>query len=141
MARVRQGAGNVPGAVEALDLIPQTSRAYTPARTRRGRLLAGSGQGLSALGEALDSVKNLQIDLVEKAQLTVDVMENALAWVTSPQGGAQPGFVLNGHPAHEKGVRTGLEAAYRQLAQVTIDQAERVALVDRANAVRPWSMW
>jgi serine/threonine-protein kinase PknG len=67
-------------------------------------------------------------------------MERALAWVTSPQARPTKGITLAGHPATVSGVRQGLEAAYRQLAAVTPDDGERVALVDRANAVRPWSI-
>ncbi len=37
-------------------------------------------------------------------------------------------------------MRRGLERALRDLASVTADPAERIALVDEANAVRPWSM-
>ena len=70
----------------------------------------------------------------------MQVQENALTWVTSPQGGPNPGITLAGHPASVSGVRQGLEAAYRQLAEVTPDPAARTALVDQANAVRPWSV-
>ena len=140
MARVRQATGNVTGAVDALDLIPTSSRAYAPARQQRGRLLAESGQGLPALTEALRSVDGVPIDPTDKAQLKVAVLERALAWVSSPQGGPNKGVTLAGHPATVSGVRQGLEAAYRQLAAVTPDEGERVALIDRANAVRPWSV-
>ena len=140
MARVRQATGNVTGAVDALDLIPTSSRAYAPARQQRGRLLAESGQGLPALTEALRSVDGVPIDPTDKAQLKVAVLERALAWVSSPQGGPNKGVILAGHPATVSGVRQGLEAAYRQLAAVTPDEGERVALIDRANSVRPWSL-
>ncbi len=140
MARVRQATGNVTGAVDALDLIPTSSRAYAPARQQRGRLLAESGQGLPALTEAMRSVDGVPIDPTDKAQLKVAVLERALAWVSSPQGGPNKGVILAGHPATVSGVRQGLEAAYRQLAAVTPDEGERVALIDRANAVRPWSV-
>jgi serine/threonine-protein kinase PknG len=140
MARVRQATGNVTGAVDALDLIPTSSRAYAPARQQRGRLLAESGQGLPALTEALRSVDGVPIDPTDKAQLKVAVLERALAWVSSPQGGPNKGVTLAGHPATVSGVRQGLEAAYRQLAAVTPDEGERVALIDRANSVRPWSL-
>lgn len=140
MARIRRAEGGIPAAVEALDLIPVTSRAYALARHQRGQLLADSGQGLPALAEALRSVDGVPLDASDKAGLTVQVLENALTWVTSPQGGPNPGITLAGHPASVSGVRQGLEAAYRQLAEVTPDPAARTALVDQANAVRPWSV-
>ncbi len=139
MARSRQAAGNVAGAVEALDLIPASSRAYALARPQRGRMLAESGDGLTSLTEALRSIDGVSVDARERAELTVSVMERALAVVLSPKG-ENAGISLAGHPATQKGVRQGLEAAYRQLASVTADPGERIALVDRANSVRPWSL-
>src|SRR6187551_2603739 len=32
LARIRSGRGDLQGAIRALDLVPQTSRAFTPAR-------------------------------------------------------------------------------------------------------------
>ncbi len=50
--------------------------------------------------------------------------------------GGAPTTVL-GRPLTEPDVRLGLEDAYRALAQRAPDGAERIALVDQANAVRP----
>ncbi len=47
---------------------------------------------------------------------------------------------LLGHRLNERELRLGLERAYRALAAMQTDTLERYALVDRANAVRPWTM-
>ena len=137
MARIRALRGDVAGAVEALDLVPTTSRAFGLARQRRAHLLASPGAGLVALGEALDSVSNVPMDPGDKARLAVQVYEQALAEVLG--GRAGDGLTLGGRPPTERGMRDALEAALRTLAKVTPDPAQRVALVDRANDVRPWS--
>lgn len=51
-----------------------------------------------------------------------------------------PDARIGDHPATETGVRDGLETALRSLARDTTDLAERVELVNRANAVRNWSL-
>ena len=43
-------------------------------------------------------------------------------------------------PAAEPSLRSGLEAAYRELASHARTREDRVQLVDRANSVRAWSM-
>ncbi len=142
MARIRLNRNDVRGAVEALDLVPTTSRAYPLAREKRARLLATHGNGIDDLSEALRSLDGVTVEPIQKAELEVDVLTNALAWITSPAGKKPtvshlPGGVV----ATEPGIRQGLEAAYRKLATLTPDQQARVALVDKANQVRPWTTW
>ena len=43
-------------------------------------------------------------------------------------------------PATDRPLRDALERAYRDLAVLTPPGEERVALVDRANAVRRWTL-
>jgi serine/threonine-protein kinase PknG len=45
-----------------------------------------------------------------------------------------------GHRLTERDLRLGLERAYRVLAAMQSDTLRRYELVDRANAVRPWTM-
>jgi len=138
MARIRTGRGDVAGAVEALDLIPSTSRAYALARQTRASLLAGGGGGLPALAAALSSVEQVLMDPRDRARLCVQVYENGLGQV-SRSGGDQT-LRLGDFPATPRGMREGLENALRRLARLSADRNERVALVDRANAVRPWTI-
>jgi Protein kinase G tetratricopeptide repeat len=90
------------------------------------------------------------------------VLEAALASVRRPRGqrargpangsapGAPPGGGANGangsagRPGQilglelsERQLRIGLERAYRALAHLSQDTGDRIALVDRANSVRP----
>ncbi len=139
LSRIREARGDVTGAVEALDLIPTTSRAYALARHKRASLLARSGAGLVTLAEALDSVRSVPLDPYDRANLRVQVFENALTSVTS-NGGPDQHVLLDGSPASEQGVRLGLEQALRDLARLTEDTRARIALVDRANEVRPWTL-
>lgn len=138
MARIRAARGDTPGAVEALDLVPPTSRAYTEARTHRAGLLAASGGGLPALAAAMSSVEGVRLDARDRSRLTADVLRTALDHVL--QDGAQPAVVIGGLPAEEPALRDGLERTYRELATMATSRAEKVALVDAANDVRRWTL-
>ena len=138
LARIRSGRGDVEGAVRALDLVPVTSRAFTPARRRRAGLLAESGGGLPSLSAAMASIDNLTIDPVDRSRFRVDVLASALDIVESK--GPDPTVSISGRPASEPDLRDGLESAYRDLARFAPTREERVALVDRANAVRRWTL-
>ena len=138
LARIRAGRADVEGAVRALDLVPVTSRAFTRARRRRAGLLAGSGGGLASLAAALDSIESLTIDPVDRSRFRVEVLEAALALVQ--ERGADAKVVIAGGPADEPALRDGLEQAYRDLAGHAPIREDRIHLVDRANAVRRWTL-
>jgi serine/threonine-protein kinase PknG len=138
LARIRAGRGDIAGAVRALDLVPATSRAFTQARRRRAGLLAESGGGLASLAAALESIDNLTIDPVDRSRFRVDVLRSALEIVEAR--GADTTVWIAGRPAAEPALRDGLEAAYRELAGYASSREERVHLVDRANAVRRWTL-
>ena len=52
------------------------------------------------------------------------------AHATTPRGCSVPAF-------DEPGIRTGMERCYRELAHETTGMWERIALVEKANAIRP----
>jgi serine/threonine-protein kinase PknG len=138
LARIRSGRGDVDGAIRALDHVPATSRAFTAARRHRAGLQAASGGGLQSLAAALESIEALTIDPVDRSRFRVDVLQTALKLVESH--GTDAAVSIGGRPASEPFLRDGLESAYRDLAAFASTREERVALVDRANAVRRWTL-
>jgi len=138
LARIRSGRGDLDGAIEALDLVPSTSRAFTQARRQRAGQLATSGRGLRALSEAMNSIESLTIDAEDRAGLSVSVLDAALNEVRTK--GSRPDILVAGVPAAEPSLRKGLEAAYRELAGYAKVREDRVRLVDQANSVREWTM-
>jgi serine/threonine-protein kinase PknG len=137
MARIRAARGDVAGAVEALDLVPSTSRGFTEARRQRATSLYRSDGGLPALAQAMTSLQGVRLDVTEQAQLTVQILEKALAEVT--KSGPQK-VTIGQYPADDASLRDGLEQTYRVLAGSTTDQRTRYELVDKANAVRRWTL-
>jgi len=137
MARIRAARGDTPGAVEALDLVPSTSRGFTEARRQRATRLYESDGGLPALSAAMSSLQGVRLDPTEQAQLTARILEKALTAVSA----SGPGKVNIGpYPADDASLRDGLESTYRVLARSADDQQSRYDLVDKANAVRRWTL-
>ncbi|HEX3199047.1 MAG TPA: tetratricopeptide repeat protein [Propionibacteriaceae bacterium] len=137
MARIRAARADVAGAVQALDLVPSTSRSYPEARRLRARQLYESGDGLPALAQAMDSISGVRLDPREQSELTAQILERAIAEVD--KNGAKSQVKIGPYTADDETLRDGLEATYRQLAGIETDQQRRYALVDQANAVRRWT--
>jgi serine/threonine-protein kinase PknG len=138
MARVRAARGDVPGAVQALDLVPSTSRSYPEARRLQAVQLYESGHGLPALAQAMDSISGVRLDPREQSELTAQILERAIAEVG--KNGSKTDIKIGPYRASDETLRDGLEATYRQLAGIETDQQRRYALVDKANAVRRWTL-
>ena len=138
MARVRATRGDVPGAVQALDLVPSTSRSYPEARRLQAVQLYESGHGLPALAQAMDSISGVRLDPREQSELTAQILERAIAEVG--KNGSKSDIKIGPYQASDETLRDGLEATYRQLAGIETDRQRRYALVDQANAVRRWTL-
>ncbi|MFY1670557.1 tetratricopeptide repeat protein [Plantactinospora sp. WMMB334] len=139
LARIRFLVGDRVGALAVLDQVPESSSQHVAAQVAAVR---ASLPGLRATGAADDLLRasarleRLGLDVERQTRLTIEVLEVALAWVRSRPGATGGGLVL-GHELSERGLRFGLERAYRTLAQLCRDPELRIALVDHANAVRP----
>jgi serine/threonine-protein kinase PknG len=146
LARLRLAAGDRAGALTVLDEVPDSSNHHLTAQVaavRAGLHPAGPQIRVDDLLGASTRLERLGLDVERRARLTVEVLEGALEWVIqrADGGAARPaatgGARLLGRELSERGVRFGLEQAYRSLAQLARERDARIALVDRANAVRP----
>jgi serine/threonine-protein kinase PknG len=135
LARTRERGDDQPGALAALDLVAPTSSAYTAARRRRAELLTAAGPGLDELAAAAASIDGIAIDPRERLTLQAKIFEAALDSVG--RNGDEPSTHVGPAVATEQDLRAAAEHAYRELATLTADRAERTRLVDAANAVRP----
>ncbi|MEV4163747.1 tetratricopeptide repeat protein [Nonomuraea dietziae] len=141
LARARLSAGDHQGAAAALGQVPASASQYVAAQaalvavTARRPAAQVEQAELVAAGERLDRLK--QLDGRRRGELAAELLEAALAWIAAPPSPPSPSTVLLGAPLTGHGVRTRLESVYRELARAAPTRAERHALVDRANAVRP----
>ncbi|WP_329132101.1 serine/threonine-protein kinase PknG [Streptomyces sp. NBC_01476] len=152
LARVLLKSGDRPGAVRALESVPESSIHYTAARVAaiRARLRDRSPREplLGDLHAAARQVEDLQrqgLDSDRREQLATEVLGSALDWVLAgrtgePAGGApagQPRSGVLGAQLTERDLRFGLERSYRVLARLAQQGSERIELVERANRFRP----
>jgi len=160
-ARVALRAGDRVGAVAALDAVPSTSSKHVGAQLAAvtAVLLGRSGTevGRPALLDAAARLRRLELDAGTEHRARAALLTAALdladppdgtaapdPGVTAPNGATSPeratepaeGTLL-GYPWRGRELRLGLERCLRAAARMSADPADRVELVDRANAVRP----
>ena len=147
LARVRLAADDRPGAVDALEAVPESSAHHTAARIAAVRARLRDRPATDPLGPDLTrcsaQLTALGLDARRHEELSVEVLDAALGWVLAgrpgtpggPAGGPAPDVL--GHPAGERELRFALEHSYRVLARLS-DRAEtRIDMVERANRYRP----
>ena len=138
LARILLSGGDWPGAVAVLDQVPESSSQHVAAQVAAVRVsLRGAGPAGST-GDLLDAsarLERLGLDVERQARLAIELLRAALAGLGA--AAAPPAARILGHELTERGLRFGLERAYRTLAQLSRDPDLRIALVDEANAVRP----
>ncbi|WP_078495907.1 tetratricopeptide repeat protein [Streptomyces sp. LaPpAH-108] len=151
LARVRLAAGDRTGAVATLESVPESSIHYTAARVAavRARLrqrTASPGDvpfldDLTASAGQIEALDAYGLDPARRERLSAEVLGCALDWILSQGRGtgspAWGGRVLLGSGLDERGLRFGLERAYRTLARLAPGGEERIELVERANRYRP----
>ncbi len=143
LARCRLARAKADAAVEALNRVPATSAAYYDAQVAAARTLAGGGfstrvPAMVELKAASDIVERLQLDASERASISAEIFEQALAKVDA---GANNGGVsrLLGKALTMEQLQMGLHDVYREQARLADSPALREELIDKANQVRPWS--
>jgi serine/threonine-protein kinase PknG len=144
LARVRLAAGDRARAVAALDAVPEISSQYVAAQVAavaaavRGRDPGElTEQELLATGHRL---AGLRLEGTRGEELTAEVVEAALGWVLAGHS-ATGGTSLLGAPLTEAALRRRLERAYRELARLAQGSEQRHTLVNRANTIRPRTLF
>ena len=140
LARQRERAGDRAGAVAALDQIPAASAYFTDAGSAAIEILL---EGRTS--ENLDEQTLLDVDrragaltlesTAKRATVRLRVLGAALGWLQAGHQTKTPRLL--GTDFDEPGVRTGMERCYRELAHQTSHMWERIALVEKANEIRP----
>jgi serine/threonine-protein kinase PknG len=140
LARCRLSAGDRAGTLAAYERVPDTSSGYIDAQTARIRCLSHDGDGdprlqdLLAAGSALEA---LSLEGEQRERLRADLLECALRVALSGRASDDGAARVLGLPLVERDLRLALERSYRELARHAASRAERIALVDDANRVRP----
>jgi serine/threonine-protein kinase PknG len=140
LARQRALAGDRAGAVAALDQVPTESAHFSVAAATAIEILL-DGREPENMDEQtlLDAGRRaaaLVLESTEKrAAMRLRVFSAALGWLQAGNSPRTPRLL--GTDFEEPDIRTEMEKCYRQLAHSTAGTWERIALVERANAIRP----
>lgn len=147
LARLRLAAGRRGAAVQILDEVPESSRHYDAARLAAIRVLLGhlpappDGKAPPTVDDfrkVLDRLPGLYLDDQSRDRLVAAVREAALAHASELEG--MDGGAVLGAQVTERGLRLLLERSLRTIARQARDRREHDALIDRANAIRPWTV-
>jgi serine/threonine-protein kinase PknG len=142
-ARVQFAVANRAGAVAVLDSVPASSIYFTAAQVAAITARIRGTDTPTEVIEAGQRLEALGLDAERRERMEAEVFESALAWTLAktsswPTGnGSQWNGRILGQRPTERELRLGLERTYRTLAHLAKDSADRIALVERANSVRP----
>lgn len=134
LARVRASHGDLAGSLAALELVPNTSRGYPESQRLKAHHLVTLGRDASALSEGLKVLAHARLDPRTQAEYTVTLYERAVTLA-----GNVP-LTLGSASLSPAALRDRLEGAYRDYARLSDDRAVKAEFVDKANAIRPWSL-
>jgi serine/threonine-protein kinase PknG len=138
LSRALARLGRFDDEITALERVPTTSAVYIDAQmaAARARIDANDVVDADDLHRASGIIDRLLLDGRTRTQMQVEVYERVLERLpASPPGTLPP--ALFGTPVEERSIRLALERAYRELARAAATKAERIELVDKANALRP----
>jgi serine/threonine-protein kinase PknG len=135
LSRLRSNRGDLAGSLQALALVPSTSRGYPESlRLRAGRMvnLAADPDGIN---QALAAVERAPLELLENRSYRATLLERA-ARLADQRGP----ITISGKSVDAAELRAKLADTYRELARLTDDPGIRAGWVDLANSLRPWSL-
>ncbi|RZQ65375.1 serine/threonine-protein kinase [Amycolatopsis suaedae] len=142
LARVYLAQGARGGAIEVLESVSPSSTHFVAAQVAAIKIktrVSGPKEGVSErdLVEAGARLERLNLDAERRTALSAEVLEAAHQWVRSGRNQPTQGLSVLGCALHERDLRFGLERCYRSLARLASTAADRISLVDKANAIRP----
>jgi serine/threonine-protein kinase PknG len=143
LSRILLAEGRRHDAVATLGKITSKSSSYSAAQSAIFSALTTGGHDApdpADLVAAAGTVNTVGGDPVKRAQMTRDLMLKALD-LMEQRNDLPSDLQLGGVTLDEQSVRTALERACRTLAKMTPSEAERIRLVDEANAHRARTLW
>nr|WP_228005092.1 serine/threonine-protein kinase [Amycolatopsis sp. YIM 10] len=145
LARVYLAQGARAGAIEVLESVSSSSSHYIAAQVAAIKIKTRPNResGVASDRDLLDAgsrIERLSLDAERRTRLSAEVLEAAYGFVRA--GAAKPEThrglkVLGCELGSERELRFGLERCYRTLARLAGTTDQRIALVDKANAIRP----
>ena len=143
LARCLAAGGDRKGSIEALERIPRTSSLHTRSRIEAARALLGRSRTAPSADEltsASAAIEAISLDGIARHRIVLMVLGSALDLVTSGALRPNPAIKILNRSLEENDIRAGMEQSYRAMARL-VDEEDRILLVDRANAIRPRTLF
>ena len=140
LARCLARGGQRTEAVAAYQRVPAASSLHERAQVGLARVLIdlhGGAPSVDELCRASVAIDALAAEGRDVVQLRAELFESALRLLTGRSIQRQATVRLLGRPLDEGSLRRGLEESLRGLARLEADRQKQIALIDRANQIRP----
>jgi serine/threonine-protein kinase PknG len=143
LARCLQARNDYAGAATALDMVPPSHSLYTQSRIALARVLLHDETSMddTLLDRAAQTIASISTEGEALHQLAARLLSCAVSMISLGKIQADRARVLLGHPVEQHDLRVGAAAEYRKAAKYAAGTAEKVALVDRANEIRPVTLF
>jgi serine/threonine protein kinase len=137
LARCRRLAGDRQGAVEAYGRVPDNAVSSDDAQLATIAALTEGAPVPADLARAADLLGRMTRDEIPRHEAEAALALEAARQAEAGTLALPAGTTLLGAPPRAAALRRRAEAALRACARLSESRADRIAYVDRANAVRP----
>jgi serine/threonine-protein kinase PknG len=143
LARCLLARNDFSGAAAALDLVPPSHSLYLQSRIQLARVLMHDETTIddAVLERAADTLASISTDDETVHELAAKLLTSAVWMVSLGKIKADRVRALLGNPVDEDDLRRGAEREYRKAARLAAGMSKRQSLVDRANEIRPVTLF
>jgi len=143
LARCLLARNDFSGAAAALDLIPPSHSLYLQSRIQLARVLMHDETNIddAVLERAADTLASITTNDETVHELAAKLLTIAAWMISLGKIKADRARALLGNPVDEFDLRRGAEREYRKAARLATDMPKKLALVDRANEIRPLTLF
>lgn len=143
LARILVKKGDIVGASNALNFVPQNHSLYSQSRIMLARVLMINEKDMNAqaLEQLSQVVGAISIEGGAVHQLVAKVLTCAVGLIDRKVLGESPANKVMGYSMTLTALRKGAEAEYRKAARYAETKKEKIFWVDLANSVRPVTLF
>ncbi len=143
LARCLQARDDFSGAAAALDMVPANHSLYTQSRIALARVLMHDEMSMddTRLDRAAQTIASISTEGAALHQLAAKLLSCAVWMISLGKIKADRARTLLGNPVEQYDLRRGAESEYRKAARFAADIPEKRSLVDRANEIRPVTLF
>jgi serine/threonine-protein kinase PknG len=143
LARCLQVRNDFAGAATALEMVPANHSLYTQSRISLARVLMHDEVDLddALLERAAHTIESITTEGEAVHQLAAKLLSCAVGMISVGKVQEDRARTLLGNPMEQYDLRKGAESEYRKAARFATGTPEKLSLVDRANKIRPVTLF